>query len=129
MQNGFLTGLFPILIVKDREMEKFEFKQLKRIITANAKLFQFLKRMNELVGKAEEGRNRDGKTPFLRALIDSYKRYSSHHEHSHQAIQSRRLFYLHCRHCQHPNRLYDLSAREDLEFCGKCKQKLVAETA
>jgi hypothetical protein len=80
MQNGFLTGLFPILIVKDREMEKFEFKQLKRIITANAKLFQFLRRMNELVAKAEEGRSKaEGKTPFLRALLDSYRRYSLHH--------------------------------------------------
>ena len=46
-----MMGLFPLLIVKDREMERFEFKKIKKIVSANARAAIFVGKVNELVSK------------------------------------------------------------------------------
>lgn len=51
-------------------MERFEFKKIKKIVSANARVTSFLKKMNELVIKLEEGR-----TTFLRNVVDEFFRF------------------------------------------------------
>jgi hypothetical protein len=43
---------------------------VKRVITANTKLFLFIRKINDIISKLDEGR-----LPFLRSLINSFKRY------------------------------------------------------
>ncbi len=42
MQRNFLETVIPILWIKDRSSEKFEYKQAKRVIIANSKIINFL---------------------------------------------------------------------------------------
>jgi len=63
-------GLFPLIIVKDRKMERFEFKKVKKIVSANARITAFIKKINEIVIKFEEG-----KTGFLKNLVEQYSRF------------------------------------------------------
>jgi hypothetical protein len=63
---------------------------------------------------------------FIKALIESFKRYREQEESEDvMTLQPRRIFYLYCRFCLKANKLYDLASREDMEFCAKCKQKIL----
>lgn len=110
-------NLFPLLIVKDREMEKFEFKQIKRVITANSKIWQFIRKLNEVVGKYEEGR-----TGFLKQVVAEYQRFrDADHSDDVYGLQPRRYFLWHCHACQKAGKLYELPSKQDLQICDKCK--------
>ena len=46
-------------------MERFEFKKIKKIISANARLTSFIRKLNEFVMKFEEG-----KMTFLKMVVE-----------------------------------------------------------
>ena len=70
-KNEFLLELFPLLIVKDREIERMQFKQVKRILVANSKMFGFLKKMNDILNKAED----PTKIGFIKSVVAQYRQY------------------------------------------------------
>jgi hypothetical protein len=89
-------------------MEKFEFKLIKRIITANSKLFLFIRKMNEIITKFEEG-----KLTFIKSLIENYSKFSEESEDS-THLQPRRIFFVHCRNCHKVSKVYELGSKEDI---------------
>lgn len=110
-------NLFPLLIVKDREMEKFEFKQIKRVISANSKIWQFIRKLNEVVAKYEEGR-----TAFLKQIVAEYQRYrEADHSDDVFGLQPRRYFLWHCQACKKVDKLYELPSKQELHICDKGK--------
>lgn len=82
----------------------------------------FIKKINEIIAKLEEGR-----TAFLRSMIDSYKKFrEGEEEEDLMKLQPRRMFYVHCRFCRKASKIYELAAKEEIEYCTKCKQKVIA---
>jgi hypothetical protein len=96
--------LFPVLIVKDREMEKFEFKQVKRIIAANSKFIKFVGRVNDIVAKFD-----DGRIPFLKQLVAEYSKFKeADNSEDIFGLQPRRFFLVHCSNCEKVTKLSEL---------------------
>jgi hypothetical protein len=112
--------LFPLLIVKDREMERFEFKKIKKIVSANARITSFIRKMNELISKFEEGR-----FIFLRTVVDEFQSFRTDlKDHS---LEPHRFFIRTCGSCHKSAYFYTLPSYEDAEFCQRCKSRSFSE--
>jgi hypothetical protein len=105
-----------LLIVKDREMERFEFKKIKKIISANARITSFIKKMNELVVKFEEGR-----TTFLRTVVEEF--FAFREDLKDSSVKPHRFFISTCTSCRKVTYFYSLPNIEEAEFCLRCKSR------